>query len=150
MFALIAAAVVAAVFPSIGRIHVTVPTFARPGQTIQGNFIAASDPGIRNLDLYLITEIGFPALDAASKDAAKMTLKFAPAYAHEVFNYGSRMASPPPPSPTPKPGVTSFSITIPATTKPGGYYLCPFRPYDPRFQTRPGDASACAHISISR
>src|SRR5687768_9401445 len=26
----------------------------------------------------LITEIGFPALDAASKDAAKMTLKFSP------------------------------------------------------------------------
>jgi hypothetical protein len=28
----------------------------------------------------LITEIGFPALDAASKDAAKMTVKFAPEY----------------------------------------------------------------------
>ena len=28
----------------------------------------------------LITEVGFPALDAASKDAAKMTIKFAPEY----------------------------------------------------------------------
>jgi hypothetical protein len=28
----------------------------------------------------LITEIGFPALDAASKDAAKMTIKLSPEY----------------------------------------------------------------------
>ena len=36
----------------------------------------------------LITEIGFPALDAASKDAAKMTLKFSPEYTRLSFGGG--------------------------------------------------------------
>ena len=37
---------------------------------------------VGRLDFFhaLITEVGFPALDAASKDAAKMTVKFAPEY----------------------------------------------------------------------
>ncbi|HEY3366575.1 MAG TPA: phage tail protein [Symbiobacteriaceae bacterium] len=36
----------------------------------------------------LITEVGFPALDAASKDAAKMTIKFAPEYTRRVSATG--------------------------------------------------------------
>ena len=36
----------------------------------------------------LITEIGFPALDAASKDAAKMTIKFAPEYTRMTTKTG--------------------------------------------------------------
>jgi len=37
----------------------------------------------------LITEVGFPALDAASKDAAKMTVKFAPEMTRSVPKTGS-------------------------------------------------------------
>src|SRR5262249_21970075 len=37
----------------------------------------------------LITEVGFPALDASSKDAAKMTVKFAPEYTRTVAKTGS-------------------------------------------------------------
>ena len=33
----------------------------------------------------LITEVGFPALDASSKDAATMTIKFAPEYTRQTF-----------------------------------------------------------------
>jgi len=40
----------------------------------------------------LITEIGFPALDAASKDAAKMTVKFSPEYTRLVAKKGSSIA----------------------------------------------------------
>lgn len=36
----------------------------------------------------LITEVGMPALDAASKDAAKMTLKFAPEYTRTTTTTG--------------------------------------------------------------
>jgi len=36
----------------------------------------------------LITEVGFPALDASSKDAAKMTVKFAPEYTRTVAKTG--------------------------------------------------------------
>ena len=36
----------------------------------------------------LITEVGFPALDASSKDAAKMTVKFAPEYSRSVTKTG--------------------------------------------------------------
>lgn len=36
----------------------------------------------------LITEVGFPALDAASKDAAKLTLAFAPEYTRYVAKPG--------------------------------------------------------------
>jgi len=36
----------------------------------------------------LITEVGFPALDAASKDAAKMTIKFSPEYTRETTTTG--------------------------------------------------------------
>lgn len=38
----------------------------------------------------LITEIGMPALDAASKDAAKMTIKFAPEYTRYVTSSRGR------------------------------------------------------------
>jgi phage tail-like protein len=37
----------------------------------------------------LVTEIGFPALDAASKDAAKFTLKFAPEYTRSAKGSGT-------------------------------------------------------------
>jgi len=40
----------------------------------------------------LITEIGFPALDAASKDAAKMSIKFSPEYTRMVAKAGSSIA----------------------------------------------------------
>jgi len=36
----------------------------------------------------LITEVGFPALDAASKDAAKMSIKFAPEYTRATHSTG--------------------------------------------------------------
>ncbi len=41
----------------------------------------------------LITEIGFPALDAASKDAAKMTVKFAPEYTRVKVNSGAAIGT---------------------------------------------------------
>jgi phage tail-like protein len=42
----------------------------------------------------LITEVGFPALDAASKDAAKMTVKFAPEYTRAQAKTGSAISAP--------------------------------------------------------
>jgi phage tail-like protein len=39
----------------------------------------------------LITEIGMPALDAASKDAAKMTIKFAPEFTRRVTKVGGTL-----------------------------------------------------------
>lgn len=36
----------------------------------------------------LVTEVGFPALDAASKDAAKMTVKFSPEYTRTIAKTG--------------------------------------------------------------
>lgn len=39
----------------------------------------------------IITEVTFPALDAASKDAAKMTLKFKPEYTRYLFGTGARI-----------------------------------------------------------
>ncbi|HWI53171.1 MAG TPA: phage tail protein [Symbiobacteriaceae bacterium] len=42
----------------------------------------------------LITEIGFPALDAASKDAAKLTVKFAPEYTRHVKGSGKTIKAP--------------------------------------------------------
>lgn len=48
----------------------------------------------------LITEIGFPALDASSKDAAKMTIKISPE--HTVYKKGSgKTVSPSGPDPGP-------------------------------------------------
>ncbi|MCX6906059.1 MAG: phage tail protein [Verrucomicrobia bacterium] len=41
----------------------------------------------------LITGIGFPALDAASKDAAKMTIKFSPEYTRLSFGGGGTIQS---------------------------------------------------------
>ena len=41
----------------------------------------------------LITEIGFPALDAASKDAAKMTIKFSPEYTKVDMKQGNSIAN---------------------------------------------------------
>ena len=40
----------------------------------------------------LITEVGMPALDAASKDAAKMTIKFAPESTRTAFNTGGTLS----------------------------------------------------------
>jgi phage tail-like protein len=42
----------------------------------------------------LITEVGFPALDAASKDAAKMTIKFAPEYTRQITKTGGAVQAP--------------------------------------------------------
>ena len=42
----------------------------------------------------LITEIGFPALDAASKDAAKMTIKFTPEYTRTQCKTGGAAQAP--------------------------------------------------------
>ncbi len=41
----------------------------------------------------LITEIGFPALDASSKDAAKMSIKFAPEYTKWVSKAGASISN---------------------------------------------------------
>jgi len=41
----------------------------------------------------LITEVGFPALDAASKDAAKMSIKFAPEYTRVTTTTGGPSVS---------------------------------------------------------
>jgi phage tail-like protein len=49
---------------------------------------------IRSFANALITEIGFPALDASSKDAAKMTLKFAPEYTKSESNSGRWFGEP--------------------------------------------------------
>jgi hypothetical protein len=40
----------------------------------------------------LITEIGFPALDAASKDAAEMTIKFAPEFTRMLTGPSKKIA----------------------------------------------------------
>src|SRR5262249_14849856 len=42
----------------------------------------------------LITEVGFPACDAASKDAAKMTVKFAPEYTRMIAKTGGDVQAP--------------------------------------------------------
>jgi phage tail-like protein len=42
----------------------------------------------------LITEVGFPALDAASKDAAKMTVKFSPEYTRTKAKTGGAISAP--------------------------------------------------------
>jgi phage tail-like protein len=42
----------------------------------------------------LITEVGFPALDAASKDAARMTIKISPETARMVEKRGGRLPAP--------------------------------------------------------
>lgn len=42
----------------------------------------------------LVTEVGFPALDAASKDAAKMTVKFSPEYTRMIPKTGSAIQAP--------------------------------------------------------
>lgn len=41
----------------------------------------------------LITEVGFPALDASSKEAAKMTVKFAPEYTRQQAKTGGAVQS---------------------------------------------------------
>lgn len=55
--------------------------------------ISSSAPSLSNQQFFnaLITEIGFPACDAASKDPAYMTLKFAPEYVR--YRKGSGTAS---------------------------------------------------------
>jgi phage tail-like protein len=42
----------------------------------------------------LVTEVGFPALDAASKDAAKMTVKFTPEYTRVKAKTGGAVQAP--------------------------------------------------------
>jgi len=51
---------------------------------------------VGRLDFFhaLITEVGFPALDAASKDAAKMTIKFAPEYTRAKAKTGAAVQAP--------------------------------------------------------
>lgn len=44
----------------------------------------------------LISEIGMPAMDAASKDSAKMTIRFAPEYTRSVKGSGQKLNSPAP------------------------------------------------------
>jgi len=47
-----------------------------------------------NFSYALITEVGFPALDAASKDAAKMTIKLQPEYTRRVRGSGQSVKVP--------------------------------------------------------
>lgn len=51
---------------------------------------------VSRLDFFhaLITEVGFPALDAASKDAAKMTVKFSPEYTRAKAKTGGAVQAP--------------------------------------------------------
>jgi len=58
----------------------------------------------------LITEIGFPALDAASKDAAKMTLKFQPEFTRISTKAGGTLG--PAPHLQEKWLVSNFKLTI--------------------------------------
>lgn len=44
-----------------------------------------------NFFFAILTELGMPALDAASKDAAKMTLKFKPEYTRKVLAQGGKL-----------------------------------------------------------
>lgn len=69
-------------------------TFDQKAQRKSGALIAAdynyNTMTVRKFHNALITEIGFPALDAASKEAAKMTLKFSP----EFTEYKHTVAAP--------------------------------------------------------
>jgi len=51
---------------------------------------------VGRLDFFhaLVTEVGFPALDAASKDAAKMTVKFSPEYTRMKAKTGGAIQAP--------------------------------------------------------
>ena len=57
----------------------------------------------------LITEVGMPALDAASKDAAKMTIKFAPEFTRSATRTGSLTGTNLRPQ---KWNVSNFKLTI--------------------------------------
>jgi tail tube protein gp19 len=63
------------------------------GRAMSGSIVGADE----NLKIFtktdffnaLITEVGMPALDAASKDAAKMTIKFSPEFTRHALANGS-------------------------------------------------------------
>ena len=52
----------------------------KDGAIITADYNHEGAVGASTSSTALITEVGFPALDAASKDAAKMTIKFTPEY----------------------------------------------------------------------
>jgi len=54
----------------------------------------SKEVGRLNFFQALITEVGFPACDAASKDAAKMTITFAPEYPRVIPKPGSDVQAP--------------------------------------------------------
>ncbi len=58
------------------------------GAVITADF-NAKEVGRLNFFQALITEVGFPALDAASKDAAKMSVKFSPEYTRAIAKTGA-------------------------------------------------------------
>jgi phage tail-like protein len=53
-----------------------------------------NEVGRLNFFQALVTEVGFPACDAASKDAAKMSVKFSPEYTRMVTKTGSALQAP--------------------------------------------------------
>ncbi len=70
-------------------------SFGKKHERKNGNILSADfdSKGRAGMDFFnaLVTELGFPALDASSKDAAKMTVKFSPEYTR--FKKGSGDAS---------------------------------------------------------
>ena len=67
----------------------------RNGAVIAANFDYRERARVQFSDA-LITEVGMPALDAASKDAAKMTVKFAPEITRRSVKSAGKQLPPPP------------------------------------------------------
>ena len=133
--------------------HVSAPPSAHAGETIVVDLSvpqpSAGNRGPSEFDVCLVSEIGFPALDASSKDPCYMSVKFQPEY--------QRFSSPQPggqhvtgtyPMPSPSPKWQPLYFTVPGNAPAGKYLMCPFIPYDPQYQSARGDASACARIQI--
>ena len=115
------------------------PDSAQPGETILIGLIVPVTPNAprtNEFDLCLISEVSFPKLDASSKDACYMSVKYKPEY--------SLWHSPPPQQ------TMRFDIRLKLSqyTPRRAYFICPFIPYDFRFQSRRGDATGCAGIKI--
>lgn len=71
-------------------------TFNQAGKGRQNGAVLFADYDYKELSrlnffFAILTELGMPALDAASKDAAKMTLKFKPEYTRKVIGQGNKI-----------------------------------------------------------
>ena len=87
-------------------------------------------------DLCLVSQVSFPRLDASSKNVCYVSVKLQPEYLRWT-------------SPSPQKTLRAdLKFTLPRSTPAGKYVLCPFVPYDFRFQSHPGDPAGCASIKI--